>query len=215
MKRSLTAKDLDFGGADHRLRGWLLFTLEGIGRFGLAPVSHERLHLLLYFAAVLTPLYRLQTPVPKIIKHAEMPFYPEAQKELERLAVSGHVENTGRRSVRDHGWFSDSYAITSAGIETARLLAETAWGRRVRDFANDLAQGFAELDWETADGIIQKDAFYREGRAEFRQTKTVTPDNEAVAVSNWVADDDENEVPPNGRDRLFLYLQYLQARPAA
>lgn len=214
LKRSLSSKDLDFGGAEHRLRGWLLFVLEGFGRFGLAPVAHERLHLLLYFAAVLSPVYRLETPVMKILKHRKAPFYPEAQFALERLAVSGHVLNSGRRSVRDDGWADDDYRISEAGLQTAALLASCAWGRRVRTFSHDLVQGFARLDPETADRIAGEDAFFRDARMTEREVKEVTPLNEAVQATNWVAEDTD-DLPRNERDKVFMYLVYLQARMVA
>lgn len=213
-KRSLSTEDLDFGGAEHRLRGWILFVLEGFGRYGLSPVSHERLHLLLYLAAVLAPVYRLETPVIKILKHRPLPFYPEAQFALERLAVSGHVENAGREGIKDDGWTTDAYRISPAGLETAELLARSAWGRRVRAFALDLVHGFARLDPETADDVAGEDAFYRQGRMERGDVKEVTPLNEAVRAAEWVAEDDETG-PANERDRVFMYLAYLQARMAA
>lgn len=214
-RRRLSTEDLDFGGAEHRLRGWILFVLEGFGRYGLSPVSHERLHLLLYLAAVLAPVYRLETPVIKILKHRPLPFYPEAQFALERLAVSGHVESAGREGVKDEGWTSDAYRISAEGLETATLLARSAWGRRVRAFALDLVHGFARLDPGTADDLAGEDAFYRQGRMERDDVKDVTPFNEAVQAAEWVAEDDGAAGPANERDRVFMYLAYLQARMAA
>lgn len=214
MSHSPSARDLDFGGAEHRLRGWLLFVLEGFGRYGLAPVAQDRLHLLLYFAAVLSPVYRLETPVLKILKHRTVPFYPEAQFALERLVVSRHVINAGRESVRDDGSAWDAYRISEAGLATAGLLATTAWGRRVSRFSHDLVQGFARLDPEMADAIVQQDAFFRDGRMDVDEVKTVTPGNEAVATLRWVAED-EDESPHNERDSVLLYFTYLQARMAA
>jgi hypothetical protein len=212
--RSLSTEDLDFGGARHRLRGWLLFVLEGFGRFDPEPVPHERLHLLLYFAAVLAPVYRLETPVIKILKHRPLPFYPEAQFTLECLAVSGHVANGGRSGIRDDGWSSDAYRILPAGVETARLLAVSAWGRRVRNFAHDLVQGFLRLDPDSAIRVADEDAFYRHGRMETDDVKAVTAMNDAVRAAEWVADDGD-EGPANERDKVFMYLAYLQARMAA
>ena len=85
----MTEQTLGFGGARHRLQGWILFLLEEAARVGFSPVPRDRLHLLLFFSAVLTPVHGLDNPVPKIIKYRDKPFYPEGQDELDAFVVRG------------------------------------------------------------------------------------------------------------------------------
>ena len=210
----MMADNIEFGGAPHRLRGWLLFILEEAGRAGLAPISQERLHLLLFYSAVLTPVLKLDTPVPKILKYQDRPFYPEAQEALESFVVRGFIEGSGRSNVRDKGW-SAEYVLTPFGSEAAAALRQTRWGKEVSSFAHDLVDGFAELNPSEADEIITQDETFRAGRMDLWEVRDLRKRNEAEDAAKWVADYDVDGFRPKPRDSIALYFEYLQARRAA
>lgn len=205
---------VQFGGAKHRLRGWLVFVLEEATRQGLAPVSQEKLHLLLFYAAVLAPVHGVDEPVPKILKYRNRPFYPEAQEQLMRLAAEGFAKSRTFGSIRDDG--SDSeFSLTVAGAEVSDLLKRSSWGRRTAAFARDLVAGFADLDPKDAEQIIDQDATFRAGRMAIGDIQDLREENLAAATALHVANFEVDGARPDARDSISLYFDYLQARRAA
>lgn len=206
---------IQFGGSPHRLRGWLLFLLHDATRLGLAPLSQENLHLLLFYSAVLTPIHALEEPVPKILKHRDRPFYPEAHEELLRLVVSGFVDTSARRSIRDDGWSDGCYTISADGIRAMALLKHTRWGKRTAAFVKDLVISFAELDPTETGHLIEQDATYRDDRLSQGEIRDLRKDNQAALAAQLIADYDVDGIRPGPRDSIALYFDFLQARRAA
>jgi len=211
----MEAEPIQFGGSPHRLQGWLLFLLEQAGRLGLAPVSQERLHLLLFYCAVLTPVHGMEQPVPKILKHRDRPFYPEAQEEILSLVVRGFVGTTTREAVSDLGWESDGYWVTDDGLSVAERLKATSWGKSTSRFVRDLVMGFAELDPDDADDIVEQDALFRDDRLQRGHIRDIVKENQAAEAAKLVADYDVDGLKPDPRDSIALYFEFLQARRAA
>lgn len=206
---------VQFGGANHRLRGWLVFLLEELARQGLSPVSQQRMHLLMFFAAVLTPVRGLEQPVPKILRHRDKPFYPEGQDELIRLAMRGLVETPTRSSIRDDGWDTGTYAITEDGVRVADELRKTAWGAETASFVRDLVGSFSELDPKDADEIIGQDEIFGENALRRGEIQNIKEDNPALAAAREVADYEVEGLRPSPRDSIALYFEYLSAKRAA
>jgi len=211
----VSAEPLQFGGSPHRLRGWLLFLLQETARVGMPPLSQDTLHLLLFYGAVLTPVHGLETPVPKILKYRDRPFYPEAQDELVCLIARGFVEATTRRSIADDGWESDRYSINEFGVNAAELLAASRWGGETSRFVRDLVLSFAELDPRHADDIIGQDAVFRDDRLRLGQIARVEKENPAVQTARLIADYEVDGIRPGAADSIALYFNFLQARRAA
>lgn len=205
---------IQFGGAEHRLRGWLVFVLEEATRQGLAPLSQEKLHLLLFYAAVLAPVHGVDEPVPKILKYRDKPFYPEAQEQLLRLAAEGFAQSRTLASIRDDGSGSE-FSLTVAGAQVSDILKQSSWGRRTAAFARDLVASFAELDPEDAEEIIEQDATFRDGRMAIGDIQDLREENLAAATARHVADFEVDGARPDARDSISLYFDYLQARRAA
>ncbi|WP_298687622.1 hypothetical protein [uncultured Sphingomonas sp.] len=189
--------------------------LEQAGRLGLAPVSQERLHLLLFYCAVLTPVHGMDQPVPKILKHRDRPFYPEAQDEVVALVVRGFVATETRDGVADLGWDANGYWITDDGVRVADRLRATSWGRATARFVRDLVIGFAELDPDDADDIVQQDALFRDDRLRRGDIRNIVTDNQAANTARQVADYEVDGLRPDARDSIALYFEFLQARRAA
>lgn len=205
---------LQFGGAPHRLRGWLLLLLHEHARAGLGEISQERLHLLLFYSAVLTPVHGLDQPVPKILKLGNRPFYPEAQEQLERLVVGGFVETGQRESIADDGW-NNAYRATADGLRVTALLRDSRWGERTAAFVRDLVSSFAELEPAGADRIIDEDATFRDDRMRVDEIRDIRKVNQALEAARLVADYEVDDVRPAARDSIALYFDFLQARRAA
>jgi hypothetical protein len=211
----MTDEPLQFGGSPHRLRGWLLFILRETARLGIPALDQETLHLLLFYAAVLTPVHGLDNPVPKILKYRDRPFYPEAQDELTRLIANGFVVGMTRASIGDDGWETDRYEITEYGVRVTTVLLASRWGGQTSSFVRDLVSSFAELDPSVANGIIDQDAVYREDRLRRGQIADLRTSNYATQAARMVADYEVDGVRPDPRDSLALYFNFLQARRAA
>jgi hypothetical protein len=206
---------IQFGGAPHRLQGWLIFVLEEATRLGLAPLSQEKMHLLFFYAAVLAPVQGVDEPVPKILKYRDKPFYPEAQEELLRLAAGGFVATSTRRSISDEGWETDGFSITAAGVELSDRLKAARWGRHTASFVHDLVASFAELDPAGAGQIIEQDATFRDDRMELGDIRDLRKENHAADTARFIADFEVDGVKPGARESIALYFDYLQARRAA
>ena len=181
----------------------------------MAPLSQEKLHLLLFYAAVLTPVHGLDTPVPKILKYRDRPFYPEAQDELTCLIARGFVDATTRRSIADDGWEDDHYRINEYVVRAGALHAAAQMGAETQAFVRDLVLSFAELDPQHAVEIIDQDAVYRNDRLRRGQIAKVDDDNPAVKAARLVADYEVDGIRPGAADSIALYVNFLQARRAA
>jgi hypothetical protein len=211
----MTDEPIQFGGSPHRLKGWLVLLLRETTKHGLAPLSQDRLHLLLFYCAVLAPVHSADQPVPKILKYGDLPFYPEAQDVLTKLVVDGFVEAGTRRSISDQGWDHAGYGITADGIRVSELLKASHWGRRTAAFVADLVSSFADLDPDTAEQIISQDATFRDDRLRKGEIRDLRQTNEAADMARFVADYEVDGLRPGPRESIGLYFDYLVARRAA
>lgn len=214
--QSIASRSIEFGGTPERLRGWVILTLEGAEVAGISPVPHRRFHQLLFYAAVLTPIYKVEQPLPLIIKSAEGPYYPEAQHELERLIVAGFAMNYGRHRYGPLGTYAfvDSYMLTEEGQATAAMLAQSDWGTRARALTRALALGMATVPADQIDAVLLQDPLLRSREKDAGATVDVTefPNNFSYRVAHWLADLDENDISPSRQEQISLYFRYLQAR---
>lgn len=211
----MSPEPLQFGGSPHRLRGWLLFLLQEAARLGISPIGQDTLHLLLFYSAVLTPVHGLETPVAKILKYRDKPFYPEAQDELTRLIARGFVDAATRQSIADDGWESDQYAINAYGVKATNLLTASRWGAETARFVRDLVLSFTELDPSDAEDIIDQDVVYRNDRLRRGQVAKIEGDNPAAKAARLIADYEADGIRPGAGDSIALYFNFLQARRAA
>lgn len=110
-----------------RLR--LVLLLDACEAADLTPVPVMRLHALAFLANVLAPIWSVESYDGKILKRRGGPFYPELQKQLDRLVGLGFVTIHGVRHINDDGrWRLDgSFAVntnaTAHIIEAARLFS--------------------------------------------------------------------------------------------
>jgi hypothetical protein len=72
----MTDEPIQFGGSPHRLKGWLVLLLRETTKHGLAPLSQDRLHLLLFYCAVLAPVHSADQPVQRSSSTGTCPSIP-------------------------------------------------------------------------------------------------------------------------------------------
>jgi hypothetical protein len=84
-----------------RLR--LLLLLDACEAADLAPVPVMRLHALAFLSNVLSPIWSAESYDGKILKRRGGPFYPELQRQLDRLVGLGLVAVHDVRHVEEEG----------------------------------------------------------------------------------------------------------------
>lgn len=82
-----------------RERGRILLLLDAAERAAVAPLSTDRLHALAFLADVLSPVWHLPAFDNVVVKSSGGPFYPELQREMDRLVVAGLLEVTDIRYI--------------------------------------------------------------------------------------------------------------------
>src|SRR5712671_607892 len=99
-------------------RMWLLFLLDASERAGIAPLSVERLHRLVYLANALAPVYELLVPDGYILKYRRGPFFPLVHWDIGRLVAQGLVTATGSRPTKDKlgYWMAANYSLSKVGM---------------------------------------------------------------------------------------------------
>ncbi|MHB8268620.1 hypothetical protein [Bradyrhizobium sp.] len=198
-----------------RLR--LILLLDACEAADLSPVPIARLHALAFLANVLAPIWSVGSYDGKILKRRGGPFYPELQKQLDRLVGLGFVEITGVRHVEDQGhWrLEGSFGLntkrTKEIIEFAKIFAAE---RDAVAFLRRLAFAASRLGKPLEDLVIF-DATWSDKRTgvgdviDFSEWKSAN-------YSAFAAEMFDELGPPGptiGRgDKLPLYMRFLERK---
>lgn len=75
----------DFG----RWKVWILQCIAVSNRFGVTPMPAAQLHVLLYLANTLATFFDVTPIRGRVLKRGSLPFYPDIQTEIDRLAFCG------------------------------------------------------------------------------------------------------------------------------
>lgn len=201
-----------------RLR--LLLLLDACEAADLSPVPIARLHALAFLANVLAPVWSIGSYDGKILKRRGGPFYPELQKELDRLVGLGFVEVTGVRHIEDEGhWrlegaFALNISITREIIEVAKSFADE---RAVISFLRRLAFVVSRLR-DPIEKLVEFDATWSDKRTgvgdviDFSEWKSAN----YSAFAAEMFDDLGPKGPTIGRgDKLPLYMRFLERKAHA
>lgn len=201
-------------------RMWLLTLLEASDQVGIAPLSVERLHRLVYLANAMAPVYDLLTPDGYILKYKRGPFFPEVQWDIDRLSVQGLVRaaNLARESDTLGWWFSADYSLTlngRAAVDFAMGLEEVT---RNSAFLREVVRAFAmmlraeSLDRSQADATLLEDVGYsradEEGPVDFRNAQSNLTALAAVELGKRIADREQR----SRRSDIHLYFRYLERK---
>ncbi|BBH15054.1 hypothetical protein [Chromobacterium haemolyticum] len=73
----------------NRWKTWVIQCVGAADRFGVAPLPNAQLHVLLYLANTLASYYSVDPIRGRVLKRGNFPFYPDIQREIDRLAFCG------------------------------------------------------------------------------------------------------------------------------
>lgn len=202
-------------GLADRLR--LVLLLDACEAADLAPVPVMKLHAFAFLANVLAPIWSVESYDGKILKRRGGPFYPELQKQLDRLVGLGFVTIHSVRHINEDGrWRLDgSFALNTSTtahiIEAARLFSSE---RTATVFLRRLAFAAARLS-QPLENLVVFDATWSDQR---------TGTGDVIDFSEWRAANYSafaaklfDELTPRNLktsrgDKLQLYARLLERR---
>jgi hypothetical protein len=190
-------------------RMWLLLLLDASERAGIAPLSVERLHRLVYLANALAPVYNLVVPDGYILKYRRGPFFPLVHWDVGRLVAQGLVLAAGSRPIKDKlgYWVSANYSLSKSGMASVdgALMLETVAPKAT--YLQEVALAFAALEGPQRDAATLTDVNYDSA---IEETPVYFGDDEQN-LSPFAAEAVvEAGAPSVRRLKLHRYFQYLE-----
>lgn len=190
-------------------RMWILLLLDASERSGIAPLSVERLHRLVYLANTLAPVYDLLVPDGYILKYRRGPFFPAVHYDIGRLVAQGLVRATDSRPVKDDlgYWIFANYGLPVAGMRVVDEALSIETVRPKALYLREVALAFAGLESTDRDNAALVDVNYDAVAENSAVSFGEGDDNLAPAASAVVSSPIDLAVR---RLRLSRYLQYLE-----
>ena len=201
-----------------RLR--LVLLLDACEAADLTPVPIARLHALAFLANVLAPIWSVASFDGKILKRRGGPFYPELQRQLDRLVGLCLVEVSNVRHFEDDGqWRLDgSFSLNAPrSRQIIELASNFSEERDAIVFLRRLAFAASRLRTPLEE-LVLFDATWSDKR---------TGVGDVIDFSEWkaanysaFAADTFGELGPEGPtigrgDKLPLYMRYLERKAHA
>jgi len=197
---------------------WTLLLMDGIRRGGIEDVDSLRFHRLQFFSNSLAPIYGQRPPIELVIKLERGPFYPDAQDDIDTLAITGLVDirDVKWHNKGDRVWKTATYTLAPSGFEFAkRLTAESLWCERVGAFLHDLALAYSDLADEALDALALRDLTYAQEGVSIGDIIPFKADrNLSVRATGAMAAMLPVSFTPNRRNKLRIYLKYLEGLAA-
>jgi len=193
-------------------KAWALICLSEASRMGLAPLAAAQVHVLLYLANTLAPLFEVVRVRGRILKRGPYPFYPDVQRELDRLAFSG-ILTIERVDFGPRGHLAAHYGLGPHGSSacTALLTQSKEAERTARMFRELVTACFGKfLGTQTAIGPI--DANYGDDDVldgEVVDFSEWQDENKNMEVARYLVDKMRALRPHADRDGMRLYCDYL------
>ncbi len=191
---------------------WVLICVSEASRLGVTPLATAQLHVLLYLANTLAPLFDVVRVRGRILKLGDYPFYPDVQPEIDRLAFSG-ILSIDRVDFGPRGHLAAHYMVGSKGeIAVKELLAHSREAERTAKLFRELVLScFGKfLGTKTAIGPI--DANYGDNQVLDGQVVDFSEwedDNKNIHVARYLIDQLRSMHPNTRRDGVRLYCDYL------
>ncbi|HEY0156730.1 MAG TPA: hypothetical protein VGF28_05500 [Thermoanaerobaculia bacterium] len=201
-----------------RLR--LLLLLDACEAAGVAPIALARLHAMLFFASVLAPIWSVTSIDGKVLKDSDGPFYPDLQRELDRLVGLGYVIVRDVSYVRESNrWrLNASYALNTATTGDIFAVARSfETERRLIAFLRRLAYAISQSEG-AIESFVGSDATWSDVRtgtgdiidfAEWRRA------NYSAYVAHSFNDFAPTTTGATRGEMLQLYLRLLERRANA
>lgn len=199
-------------------RMWILVLLDGAERIGIAPLSVERLHRLIYLANAMAPVYDLLAPDGYILKYKRGPFFPAVQWDVDRMSVQGLIKFVGFDRYQDEygWWFEANYSLTSRGHAAVDFALELDGMARRASFLREVVRAFAAVlrsegvTAAEADASLLQDIGYAradpEAAVDFRLVARNLTARATSGIGQRLAEADR----PARRAQLHLYFRYLE-----
>jgi hypothetical protein len=201
-----------------RLR--LILLLDACEAADLSPVPIARLHALAFLANVLAPIWSIASYDGKILKRRGGPFYPELQKQLDRLVGLYLVEISDVRHTEEDGQWRLEGSFGLNGSRSQKIIefaSNFADERNAIVFLRRLAFAASRLR-EPLEQLVLFDAIWSDQR---------TGVGDVIDFSEWKAANYSafaaevfGELGPSGPtigrgDKLPLYMRYLERKAHA
>lgn len=202
-----------------RRRVRLVALLEASREAGIGPLPTARLHLIAYLANVLSPVWDMPSANGSILKRRGGPFYPDLQKDLDRLVGLGVARVEGLRHERiddNHyrleGCYSLNLPLAEPILNRLRTMPEEADAAK---FVRELVLALSALTDEEIDRAVNEDATYA--------NPNIGNDN-VIDFGEWIsanysaaAAEKVGELIPSGAfvgagEKVHLYVRHLRKR---
>jgi len=211
-----------------RQRGRVLLLLDAAERAAVAPLSTDKLHALAFLADVLSPVWHLSAFDKVVVKSSGGPFFPELQREMDRLVAAGLLEVTNIRYVpRPHegARIEGSYALRFGSPHLEDLLgrlgargpeaALDANDVRIHTFLVELAGALARLPADEIDRAATSDVTYSDRAIDNNNLVYISPvakPNRTVETAERFANFMPEGATLSPGEKLYLYATYLGRR---
>jgi len=193
-------------------KAWSIVCIAEAGRQGFAPLGAAQVHVLLYLANTLASFFEVTRVRGRVLKRGAYPFYPEVQRELDRMAFSGALL-IDRVDFGPRGHLAPHYSIGPVGEQICKsLLLHSEEAKRTSHlFAELIGACFGRfLESDAAIGPI--DANY--GNADVLEGEVVDfsewqDENKNMQVARYLIEHLQSLRPDPRRDGVRLYCDYL------
>jgi hypothetical protein len=211
-----------------RRRARILLLLDAAERAGVAPLPTDRLHAFAFLADVLSPVWRLVAFDKVVVKATGGPFYPELQREMDRLVAAGLLEVSNISYIsRPQGGarIVGCYGLRFASPHLETLLSQLGarsgkdaldpHDSQIHEFLVELAGALARLPDDQIDRAAASDVTYSDRAIDNDNLIYITPNarpNRTVQTTERF-----DEFMPDGShlspgEKLYLYATYLGRR---
>jgi hypothetical protein len=142
----------------------VIMLLDAAENAGIVPLRIVPLHALAYLSNVLAPVWDIRPLDGRLLKRRGGPFYPELQRDLDRLVGTGIVTITGLDHVPDDDgrWRLEGSYQLNRGLSQAVIdyLSSFEEEQRLASFIRELAYALSALTDDDLSVAVQEDATY-------------------------------------------------------
>jgi hypothetical protein len=198
----------------YKTQAWLTFLLGAAHKAGLLPVQKRLLHRIIFVSNCLAPLFEEIPDSARIVKYKRGPFYPVVQWNLDHLAATGAIGMSDVTYAEDEFgmWMEARYSINEQTKQVIQKCRAIEYGKRLDDYLTEVAFAFASLNKRAWDEVVLADKTYdapgiSEGAfIDFSEGQRNFSVQAAEAFKKILPE----EIAPNRKEQLFLYLGFLE-----
>lgn len=206
--------------ASIRRRVRLIILLKASAEAGMDPLPTLRLHLVAYLANVLSPVWDMPSVDGAVLKRRGGPFYPDLQRDLDRLVGLGVVRVTNLRHIRlddnDHYRLEGSYRLNAEFADPILNHLQSMPGEAAAAiFLRELVLALSALSDEEIDRAVTEDATYadpRVGQDNIIDFSDLSRTNYSATAAEKVGSLVPTGAVVSASEKVHLYVRHLQRR---